>query len=342
MSKLENNEIVFIDTNCLLKLLTVSEYKKDKYKEILYSCDKEGLSIYITQQVKDEFNRKKEDVLVATVSKNIEKIIAESNRTFSSLELLSNLIDISDLDSLREKITKLKNEYSQQIKQARDILFNKIKREELPGDEIIKEVLTMANLIEVDHSICLKARERADRGNPPDAQKSLGDAINWIALLQETPNKKMHLITNDSDFSSSLFENEPRLFLTDEWKREKNSELFLYKSIDNFIKEYLGINIEKDEEERTRKKENLLDTLELSSSFAATHVLIAELEKYERFSREEVKRILGIVESNNQVRWIVEDSDVHEFLRRVTKPYEKHEDIYNRYQKIKPYEDAGL
>jgi hypothetical protein len=51
-------------------------------------------------------------------------------------------------------------------------------------------------------------------GNPPGKQGSLGDAINWEALLAEVPDgEDLYLIADDRDYLSVLNENKPKEFL---------------------------------------------------------------------------------------------------------------------------------
>ena len=70
-----------------------------------------------------------------------------------------------------------------------------------------------------------------------------------------------------------------------------------------------------------KDKETLIEELSFSNSFTSTHSIISKLEQYPYFSLEEVYRILDIISENDQVSWILEDTDVSDFLNRVAAPY---------------------
>lgn len=69
------------------------------------------------------------------------------------------------------------------------------------------------------------------------------------------------------------------------------------------------------------EKEKLISELRHSKTFAATHLLIERLEKYPSFTLYEVNRILKAAIKNDQLGWIVTDSDVSDFLNRIAVPH---------------------
>lgn len=74
---------------------------------------------------------------------------------------------------------------------------------------------------------------------------------------------------------------------------------------------------EKDISEEQQLKEQLINKLEESSSFAATHTIIAEMNYLQQWSAEEVERICEIASSNDQVRYVIGDADISEFLKKI-------------------------
>ncbi len=76
-------------------------------------------------------------------------------------------------------------------------------------------------------------------------------------------------------------------------------------------KEFLEIEKEKDNSE-TERKEAIL-ALSSSWSFANTHAVIKMLKKYEGWSEKEVESLMDIAINNNQVKYILTDSDVKAF-----------------------------
>ena len=76
-------------------------------------------------------------------------------------------------------------------------------------------------------------------------------------------------------------------------------------------KEFLEVEKEKDKSE-TERKEAIL-ALSSSWSFANTHAVIKALKKYDGWSEMEVESLMEIAINNNQVKYILTDSDVKSF-----------------------------
>lgn len=67
-----------------------------------------------------------------------------------------------------------------------------------------------------------------------------------------------------------------------------------------------------------QKKDALIAALESSSSFASTHTLIKELRQYYKaLSEDEKDMLFNAAINNQQIRWILNDSDVTHFYREL-------------------------
>ena len=80
------------------------------------------------------------------------------------------------------------------------------------------------------------------------------------------------------------------------------------------------IKYEQDEancSEEEKKKKSLLISLEESSSFKTTHTVISELRKINYWSPYEIEWLIDIALSNNQVGYILNDSDVSRFYKSI-------------------------
>lgn len=64
-----------------------------------------------------------------------------------------------------------------------------------------------------------------------------------------------------------------------------------------------------------------IQQLVASKSFATTHSAIAKLTKHEGFSESQVNDIVDAALTNNQVNWIIGDSDVLEFISKIAFEY---------------------
>lgn len=184
-------------------------------------------------------------------------------------------------------------------------------------DALIRDIFTKSKPIPTTDELFGKAQMRMALGNPPGKNGSLGDAINWIAVLESVPDgENLHVISEDGDFYSTLDESRPHPFLKAEWAKKKGAELFVYRTLSSFLKQHFdGVAFSYDKD-----KEALIEGLADAGSFAVTHNLVAKLEKFNYFSLKEVERILAAAIGNNQFGWIVGDDDIYNFLNRVAVP----------------------
>lgn len=75
------------------------------------------------------------------------------------------------------------------------------------------------------------------------------------------------------------------------------------------------IDEDKRNDEDEKKKTNLIISLENSSSFANTHVVIGELRQFSSWSKEDLDILMNIAVNNRQVFYILNDPDVKIFYK---------------------------
>jgi hypothetical protein len=226
------------------------------------------------------------------------------------------------------QIAKEYDEYKDLRKSLKesDEIFNKlinnirndIENQNLKADQIIRELMELAEKVETDPKIIENARFRFDIGNPPGKKGSLGDAINWETLLQAIPDRQsLYFISDDKDYTSPLGEYHFEPYLEDEWKTIKESDIIYYKRLSSFFKdEFPDINLASELE-----KDLLIRNLADSPNFAYTHSVVAKLRSYSEFTPTQASEIAQAALLNTQVNWIIEDEDVNEFLKRIVKDY---------------------
>ena len=171
---------------------------------------------------------------------------------------------------------------------------------------------------------------RMDIGNPPGKRDSLGDAINWVTLLDVVPEEEeLHVISEDGDFYSQLDDKKINPFLSEEWSKKKKSSIRLYRTLSEFMTEhYDGVALSFDQEKR-----GFIEDLLESGSFATTHSIISKISQYGYFSLEEARAVLDAAVENNQVGMIVTDPDLSDFITKSISPHkdnlteQKHKDI---------------
>ncbi len=296
---------VFIDTNILLNFFHFTKDEIDNLSNIFASHEHGAATVHLTEQVCDEFLRNRENKIKDALKKFKDAKFAAQLPAFMK--------QYEEYESIRNKCAELQA----LTKEISTKVDNDVVSNNLITDKLIKEIFEKSEPIPTSNKLFRQAKMRMSIGNPPGKNYSIGDAINWIALLETVPEgENLHVISEDGDFYSTLDEYRPHPFLREEWKREKNAELFVYRTLSSFLKEHFdGVAFAYD-----KNKEALIESLSESGSFAETHHLVAKLEQFGYFSLREVQRILAAALANAQFGRIIEDDDVYKFIKRIAAP----------------------
>jgi len=297
---------VFIDTNILLKFFHFTEDELSALSDVFATHKHGSATVHLTEQVRDEFSRSREGK------------IKDALKRFSDVKLAPQLPAFLKGYEEYGEIRSLSKRMQEQHKALRDRVHADIEAKDLLADRLLGEILRASKLLSISDAVFASASRRVALGNPPGKAGSLGDAVNWELLLASVPaGQDVHLISEDGDFYSQLNDSKPHGFLADEWKLRKNGALRVYRTLSAFMREHFdGVAFSFDKE-----KEALIAELSDSGSFAATHAIVAKLEAYSYFSAREIVMIMQAAVQNSQVGYIVADTDVASFLRRVAVPH---------------------
>lgn len=296
---------VFVDANIFLSFFRYTENDLGALRRVFASHEDGVVTVYLTQQVQDEVHR------------NREKMLNSAMATFRKPEIgIKTPSFVQNYPEAQQLIELLKN-MTATHKQLRDKIEADIRTKGLLADRLLKDIFESGRVLPRNNNTDEMAIRRMHVGNPPGKKGSVGDAINWLTLLKEVPCKKdIHIISEDGDFFSLFDKTAPNPFLSNEWTDAKSSILYVYRGLKPFMEKHfdgtdfaLGIKAE------------LISRLKHSPSFATTHDIVAELEDCSYYSLVEVLQVLDAVVQNDQVHWIVGDSDVSDFLIRITEPY---------------------
>lgn len=96
--------------------------------------------------------------------------------------------------------------------------------------------------------------------------------------------------------------------------RTKTNEILEYKHYDCFEEKEQEIKGRSEEE---NNKEDIINQLEASSSFASTHRIISQLDKIPNWTKNQKEKMMRIALSNNQVRYILNDVDIKTFFLKI-------------------------
>jgi len=291
---------LFIDTNVFLSFFHLSNDDLEEIHKLAVLIEKGDVALWLTEQVKDEFKRNRE----SKISDALKKL--KEQKTKPQFPQICK--DYEEYPQIRELQKNFDKKISSLIKKVNDDVTART----LKADQKIEELFQKANLIETTPELIDKARLRMDVRNPPGKDGSLGDAINWEALLESvTDDEKLYLIADDKDYYSVLDSNKLKDFLIDEWQEKKHEEVQFYRRLSQFFKDhYPDIKLASELE-----KELAIRALVNSDNFANTHSAISKLEKYAEFNKSQANELVQICFTNNQVSWILDDQDVYEFYK---------------------------
>lgn len=289
---------LFIDTNVFLSFFHLSNDDLEELHKLAVLIEKGEVTLWLPEQVKDEFKRNRENKVSDAVKKLREQ---KTKPQFPQI--------CKDYDEYPE-IRELQKEYEKKLSSLTKKVNEDVSARTLKADQKIAELFEAATTIETSQDLVNRACFRMDVRNPPGKDGSLGDAISWEGLLESVPNKEvLYLVADDKDYYSVLDDSKLKDFLQDEWKEKKGESVSFYRRLSQFFKEhYPDIKFASELE-----KEFSIKSLINSSNFSSTHSAIAKLATYAEFNESQVNEIVQIGLSNSQVNWILCDQDVYEF-----------------------------
>ncbi|MBD3653281.1 PIN domain-containing protein [Kangiella sp.] len=196
---------LFIDTNVFLSFFHLSNDDLEEIHKLAVLIEKGDVTLWLTEQVKDEFKRNRE----SKISEALKKL--KEQKTKPQFPQICKEYD--EYPEIRELQKDFDKKISSLIQKVNEDVVNRT----LKADQKIDELFEQAHLIPTTDDLVNKAKLRMDVGNPPGKDGSLGDAINWECLLYSvTNNEKLYLVADDKDYYSVLDNTKLKEFLSDE------------------------------------------------------------------------------------------------------------------------------
>jgi hypothetical protein len=291
---------LYIDANVYLSLFHFSKDDLEQIDKLAVLVRRQEVRLLLPDQTRLE------------VQRNREHRIADSLRQLRETRF-SGLPEVAKDFAEYETLRRLQAEYETAQKDLlRDLEERAIQRS-LRADRAIDALFAVAEELPTTGLIG-SARLRMGLGNPPGKGGSLGDALNWLAVLDAVPaTDDLTLVSGDRDYASPLTRS-PRLneFLEKEWASLKGSSVHFYGELTSFFRErYPTITLQTE-----LQKDQLIAMLASSSSFVTTHTAIGGLQQYE-FTDRQAGQIVAAATLNPQVLRIIGDADVHAFLTKL-------------------------
>lgn len=295
---------LFIDTNIFLSFYGYTRDDLEELHKLISILEKKIAKLYLTEQVVNEFNRNRENRLKQAID------VLAKNKIEAQFPVICRQYE--EFDELK----RIQDDFPKLNKSIRTKIINDIERRALLADNLISNIFNITNKLVITDDILSKAKLRHDLGNPPGKNNSLGDAINWEAVLHYVGNavdNDLYFIADDKDYYSPIDNNKFNSFLSREWKRTIKSELIFYRNISDFFKNHfpeIKLASEIDKKFYTGRLVN-------SSSFASTHETISKLSQYDEFNQEQLYQMIEAYIYNDQIYRIINDDDVTGFLDKI-------------------------
>lgn len=138
---------------------------------------------------------------------------------------------------------------------------------------------------------------------------------------------------------SMMTQNRIKYFAEAVYTENSDLEILLKKIIDKTAanealeRSYFEYNAEAEEYKNRPtdyKKDVLINKLEDSMNFKNTHMVIADLGKFDRFDEMQVNKILSAATENSQIRSIINDADVKKFYKAILENCSPDEELLNK------------
>jgi predicted nucleic acid-binding protein len=299
---------LFIDTNVFLSFLHFSSDDLEELKKLEVLLRNGRIRLLLPDQVVVEYRR------------NREAKLADSLKKLRDIRVAPQFPQICKDYAEYEELRRHQRSFEETHKRLVEKIIADIEKESLKADALIKALFEAGQRLETSPLIA-RARLRSDLKNPPGKKGSLGDAVNWEALLDGTPEgQDLYFVSSDGDYSSDLDDERFDPFLTEEWEAAKKSRIIYFRRMSLFFRaQFPEIKLAAEAE-----KDLAIRDLGDSGSFARTHGVIARLRQYTDFTPAQLNEIVSAFLANNQVQWIVGDHDVHSFLSEAIAGREGH------------------
>lgn len=301
---------LFIDTNVLLTFYSFTADDLEELRKLRVAINNGDLKLWMPEQVKREFRR------------NRESRVAESMKALRGMRPNDGIPHMARNLPQSAALLTARREYGEQLNTVEERLRSEFAEGSLAADSVLNELMEIAEEIPTTDELLVAARARTDIGDPPGKRGSLGDAINWESLLASCQGgNDLYFVTDDADYVSKVDRDNMLTALVDEWRQAKESEIYLYRRISEFLRD----NFENIELAAEFEKELRVQALANSPSFEETHRRINRLSGYTEFSDQQVRDLFEAAFTNLQIRWIAYDSDVQSFFQELV---DEHRELF--------------
>lgn len=311
---------LFVDTNILLSFYHLTSEDLEELRKLVALIDNSQIGLILTDQVRNEFLRNRASKIADAMKKLQDARFSISFPAFAK--------DYPEYAELRTLLDKVGKKHAQLV----ETITADATSSSLKADALVNDLFAKATVTTVTDEIYLDALKRVRLGNPPGKEGSLGDAVNWECLLATIQGEtNVYFVSEDKDYRSQLSPPKMNEYLEFEWEDRKKANIYFYTRISDFFKaNFPNIKIASEVE-----RDLQITQLSESGSFATTHLVIAKLSKHTDFSPSQIEQLVSVAQTNNQIKWILGDADVHAFYAALLKHEAKLQpEILNQLQQV--------
>ena len=288
---------LFIDANIWLSLF---HYTNDDLEQLgkLRALVGTDIRLLVPEQIYNEVYRNREGKIKDALDQ-FEKFNINFPAFFKNYD---------EYEEFNKKYIELKEAHKEWLRKVK----KDIAEQSSPADIALRDFFEGLEFITSSDELVTRAVIRFNTGNPPGKDRKYGDAINWETLLESVPHgEDLFFISADKDSASIFDDKQFHPFLAQEWEKKKSSKIIFFKSLSEFLKKHF-----KDIELRVEnEKDELIEKLACSRSFATTHAVIKELSSFSDLTVRQIQDICSAAVHNGQISWILSDDDVYEFYK---------------------------
>lgn len=296
---------LYIDANIFLDFFHLTSTDIEELRKLIALIKEGKITLYMPEQTCEEIRRNRE----AKISDALERFKKDTGAFRVNFPAFTKSYD--EFEEIRDLLNRANKKHSELYRKALDVA----ERGELDADKLILELIGAATRSTTTPQVFDRANRRFRKGNPPGKDKNtFGDELNWETLKDIVPeNKDLYLVSKDRDYKSALGKGQVSSFLASEWRKDKNGTIYFYESLTDFFQDkFPHIKLAADV-----KNKALIEQLARSGSFATTHVVVGALLKQTAFTTEQAEELVSIAQLNNQVGWIIGDSDVKSLYTKI-------------------------
>jgi rRNA-processing protein FCF1 len=334
---------VFIDTNVFLNFYSFPDDSSTALDELLEHMGPDKINVHLPKQVEDEFERNRESKLQAAVGdfRNAKMPTAIPNH-------------MRGAETAKQYDEALKNAEHAKKSLIANVIGLSFQRE-LEVDTQIEKVFSASTRHDDCDAALASAIARMHKGNPPGKPGNVGDRYNWEILLAKVPDQDLFIVTKDGDFTSPLGSLDksmrPMSFLAREWAAKSNGRsVYIHSSIRSIVDHFKMLEAQPEnvapaddvvapapipvdppnppgqaqmpqlveEDPAQEAKDKAIEALCSSESFAQTHRAVERLLKMRSLlTPADAERLFNAALENQQIRWIISDTDVNSFFVKV-------------------------